>query len=467
MSHNPNEINSYGNGNYSDQQNFPSFQPADYSYQYQQGIHLPAQQISYYPPQDIGPLPVNYNIQMSPQYYMSLQSEVPQQQLEIQYNQYPYFSQPTPVSQSAMNIEQTTTIKQSSYLSADAPSFSPAFKTTNLNETKPAVIPAPLPSTNDSEIRPTASKIPIFKSSKSFEAASTVTTDSFKYDLDKYKYDYFISNLSGNFDPNYQKFGSPTGICALNDDRLLVANYDRDTIVLIDLNGVTYQLYRDLPAPKDVRLYSTNPSQAIVATKKEIAILDLETSKVIVRSKIRGFYPWNVQYLKEADIIAACDPSGERVVYLDKDLTEIGSWSFNEQSVTSQPYQKIYPYAAYFLSDNTSFVVTHRHDKCQLQEKDVPSGTTKRVWDGPARLQAYSIYVDDARQCLIPDKANHNLISVHECSTAKSYKFKSIYEPYSLTFLSNGTLCVTDWNKSFRTSGGVAILSETDLKSNQ
>jgi len=36
-----------------------------------------------------------------------------------------------------------------------------------------------------------------------------------------------------------------------------------------------------------------------------------------------------------------------------------------------------------------------------------------------------------------------------------------------MTFLSTGTLCVTDWSKSHRTSGGIAILSETNLKQQQ
>jgi hypothetical protein len=53
-----------------------------------------------------------------------------------------------------------------------------------------------------------------------------------------------------------------------------------------------------------VLYYSTNPSQAVVATKKEVVILDLETKKVVVRSTFRGFYPWNIQHIKENDIFA-------------------------------------------------------------------------------------------------------------------------------------------------------------------
>jgi hypothetical protein len=43
--------------------------------------------------------------------------------------------------------------------------------------------------------------------------------------------------------------------------------------------------------------------QAVVAAKKEVAILDLETSKVVVRSKLREFYPWNIQYIQDAGAI--------------------------------------------------------------------------------------------------------------------------------------------------------------------
>jgi hypothetical protein len=65
------------------------------------------------------------------------------------------------------------------------------------------------------------------------------------------------------------------------------------------------------------------------------------------------------------------------------------------------------------------------------------------------------------------DKVNHRLISVYKNSIIDEYKSKYIQEPYAMTFLSTGTLCVTDWNKSFGTNGGIAIISETDLKANQ
>jgi hypothetical protein len=52
-------------------------------------------------------------------------------------------------------------------------------------------------------------------------------------------------------------------------------------------------------------------------------------------------------------------------------------------------------------------------------------------------------------------------------SAIEEYKSKSIQEPYSMTFLSTGTLCVTDRNRSFGTNGGIAIISENDLKTNQ
>ncbi|CAF1124082.1 unnamed protein product [Adineta ricciae] len=426
-------------------------------------MYMAPQQQLYYSPQGVPLLPAPY-MQPDASYYLQYPTDV--QQTELQYvPSYPYHIQPTPHSQPVTSTQQPTIAMR-----AEAPEFSPTPKKTTVVNPKPTVVP-PTPTTNNVDVQ-TKTSIDL-KSILADESESKSTTaisnDTFAYDLEKYKYDYFISKLTGNFDSIYQKFGSPTGICSLTDNRLLVANYDRDSLVLIDLKGHVYHLYRDLPAPKDVRIYSRDPFQALVATKKEVVILDLETSKVVVRTKSRGFYPWNIQYLQDENTITACDPSGERIVYFDKDLTEVGVWSFSEQeqqSASSQPYQKIYPYAAHFCSDNSSFVLTHRNNTCQLQEKDVPSGKTVRLWNAPVGLQAYSVYTDSARKCLIPDKTNHCLISVSECSTSTIHKCKSIYEPYSLTFLSTGTLCVTDWNKSFGTTGGVAILSETDLTSN-
>jgi len=132
------------------------------------------------------------------------------------------------------------------------------------------------------------------------------TKPSFIYDLKKYKYDYFISNLScsSSSDQNYGKFASPSGICTLDDDRLLIANFERDSLLLIDTNGILYEIYKDLPNPKDVLYYSSNPSQAVVATRKEIVIVDLNTKQTVLKSKLKGFYPWNIQYLKESGVFA-------------------------------------------------------------------------------------------------------------------------------------------------------------------
>ncbi|CAF1329930.1 unnamed protein product [Rotaria magnacalcarata] len=310
---------------------------------------------------------------------------------------------------------------------------------------------------------------------------ATTTTDNtekkikaeFIYDLKKFKHDYFVSDLSCSFDRENAKFGAPTGICALPDDRLLVANFDRDSVLLVDIKGVVHHIFKDLPTPKAVIFNAAaSPTQAVVATRKEAAILDLNTNKVVTRSKMRGFYPWNIQYVEERQVYAACDPSGERIVFLDNNLAEIGVWSFHDSTqdhlLQSQPqlYQKVYPYAAYFLPNDTSFVLTHRQDKCHLDEYDNTSAAVKSAYNIPS-LQSYSIYVDDAKKCLIPDKLNHRLVSVDKDSKFEEYRCKSIQEPYSLTFLSTGTLCVTDWNKSHGTSGGISIISEVNLKEKQ
>ncbi len=169
----------------------------------------------------------------------------------------------------------------------------------------------------------------------------------------------------------------------------------------------------------------------------------------------------------------ACDPSGERIVFLDNNLGEIGVWSFHDSTqdhlLQSQPqlYQKVYPYAAYFLGNDTSYVLTHRQDKCRLEEYDNSNATPISTYNIPQSLQSYSIYVDSTKKCLIPDKLNHRLVSIDKDSTIEEYKCKSIQEPYSMTFLSNGTLCVTDWNKSHGSSGGISIISEVNLKEKQ
>ncbi|CAF2763150.1 unnamed protein product [Rotaria sp. Silwood2] len=334
------------------------------------------------------------------------------------------------------------------------------------------------------------------------------TTTSLIYDLQKYRYNKFLSKLSCTFNHDYGKFGSPTGICTLTDDRLLVANFDHDSLLLIDINGIVHQIYKDLPTPKDIRYYSSNSSQAIVATKKEVIILDLNTSQVVAKSQLKGFYPWNIQYIKEQNTIAgifqwyfldisydinmyfsncitlftlfrktksfylACDPSGERIVFFDKDLAYAGEWSFhkkNQQAVyplQSQPYNKVYPYAAYFLPDNTSFILTCCNDKFQIEKMNPIKSTSDVISNIPPTLKSYSIYVDSTRKCLIPDKVNHCLVSIDNDSIVEQHKFNSIREPYSMTFLSTGTLCITDHNKSYGTNGGISILSEIDLKVN-
>lgn len=145
-------------------------------------------------------------------------------------------------------------------------------------------------------------------------------------------------------------------------------------------------------------------------------------------------------------------------------------WSFHDSSqdhlLQSQPqlYQKVYPYAAYFLPNQTSFVLTNRQDKCHLHEYDNNNAAPKTIFQIPQSLQSYSIYVDAAKKCLIADKLNHRLVSIDSNSAVEEYRCKSIQEPYSMTFLSDGTLCVTDWNKSHGSSGGIAVVSEANLK---
>ena len=82
-----------------------------------------------------------------------------------------------------------------------------------------------------------------------------------------------------------------------------MANFDRDSVLLTDIKGVVHHIFKDLPTPKAV-VYNASASQAVIATRKEAVVLDLNTKKVVVRSKLRGFYPWNIQYIQERDVYA-------------------------------------------------------------------------------------------------------------------------------------------------------------------
>jgi len=119
-----------------------------------------------------------------------------------------------------------------------------------------------------------------------------------------------------------------------------------------------------------------------------------------------------------------------------------------------------------FFPDDTSFVLTHRENKCRLQGRD-SKGITQKFIDSLPIAQSYSIYGDSEKKCLIADKVNGCLVSINKDSIVETYNFKSIKEPYAMTFLSNGTLCVTDWNQSAGTRGGIVIISENDLKTNK
>lgn len=108
------------------------------------------------------------------------------------------------------------------------------------------------------------------------------------------------------------------------------------------------------------------------------------------------------------------------------------------------------------------------HDEqYQIREYHAPTTAKTKVFNLPLQFQSFSIYGDSKKNCLIADKANRRLLCIDSNSNVEEFKWKSIVEPYSMTFLSNGTLCVTDRNKAFGTNGGLAILSENDLQANK
>ena len=168
-------------------------------------------------------------------------------------------------------------------------------------------------------------------------------------------------------------------------------------------------------------------------------------------------------------LVIACDPTSERIVYFDKDLKQIGECSL--KSVHDQQYstgpsnqpQKVYPYAAQYLSDATSLVLTHRNESCHIEEYQTATACVLKVYNLPPGLKSYSFYVDSTRKCLIADQANHCLVSIDKDSNIEQHRFNSLREPRSMTFLSTGTLCVTSWNKSSDAIGGICVISEENL----
>ena len=149
------------------------------------------------------------------------------------------------------------------------------------------------------------------------------------FDLKKYKHDYFISTLSGSTDSVRGRFGSPTGITTLDDDLLLVANFSLDTLLIVDIKGAIHQIYRDIYAPKDLIRHPLASQQAVVATRKELVILDLSTSQIVARTDLKGFYPWCVQYLHGHETFAGklFEASSHRSVELKEALGDVSASS--------------------------------------------------------------------------------------------------------------------------------------------
>ncbi|CAF0734139.1 unnamed protein product [Didymodactylos carnosus] len=235
------------------------------------------------------------------------------------------------------------------------------------------------------------------------------------YNLKNYRYNSFLFDLYCDFDPVCGQFGSPTGICTLPDDRLLVANFDCDSMLLIDISGVVHEIYKNLVSPKAVVHFPFAP-QAVVATRRDLAQLNA------------------------------------------LNLVETGKLSLQhvEQERTQQR-PKVYPYSAYFLS-NLIFVLTNHKNVCSIQQYD-SNFTLKSTYNLPPSVQSYSLFVDNEQKCLIADTTNHRLISVDKLGQLEEHECESIHQPYSFTFLSNGAICITDRTNKYGTNGGIGIIS--------
>lgn len=105
-----------------------------------------------------------------------------------------------------------------------------------------------------------------------------------------------MKNLS---DGSSSGFGTPYGLCALNENKLLVSIFDQDCVVLTDFNGMVHKRYQSLVTPKDVQISPKNTGHALVSIQKGLVYMDIETGAIIRRSNLKLFYPWKIQSLHE------------------------------------------------------------------------------------------------------------------------------------------------------------------------
>lgn len=150
-------------------------------------------------------------------------------------------------------------------------------------------------------------------------------------------------------------------------------------------------------------------------------------------------------------------------MYLDKDFQDIGEFSLKGM-IPQEQNQKVYPYAVSFVGNETGFVLNQFANGCQLNEIDVASKTIRRAVPLPSNLKPFSIYADIDGKCLIPDESNQRLVSYDRTSTMEEYRLKSSQNPYAMTFLSDGTLCVTCRNASQPSNSGICVISEENRR---
>ena len=162
--------------------------------------------------------------------------------------------------------------------------------------------------------------------------------------------------------------------------------------------------------------------------------------------------------------VSACDPSGERIVYLDTNFEQIGEYNVS-QIIPKDGSQKVYPYAVSFGTQENLFILNHFGNSCQLHEVALSDRSVTRTIDLPPSLRSFSIYADAAGKCLIADETNQRLVSYDHASNMEEYRLKSGQAPYAMTFLSDGSLCITCRNASQPANSGVCVLSEENRRS--
>ena len=167
-------------------------------------------------------------------------------------------------------------------------------------------------------------------------------------------------------------------------------------------------------------------------------------------------------------LILVSDPSNGKIHFLDENLNFTGGWVLN--STDSEPsgqainsdIKKYYPYATHFTSDMKVLCLVHIANTCQLNYYEYSTKTLVNVYTMLENSKSYSLNADSADNWFVVDNHNDCLVSfdVSQNRNLIKHTWPSVKKPYSMTFLSDRTLCVTCHSSETNGSSGLAVLVE-------